>query len=612
MSPTQNPSPEGGMATEVELLSQALLREYMHKKGYKATWARYDDEEPRTAQTISSRKQMASLLGLTTEQSAGKYKTFMEMIVEARLQTYASQQTAGEHLATEQASTTEKEKKLKKKAKTAEGTTGKKKKAAKTEPVSPLAVDDTEEPPLAVQATPPAAAPAPALDPVRKGTVRAVPEKSSWGLSDLSLSASDDEAPADGHWRKDAAAAQAPAASNGPAPATDLVESLVEDLDGETEVKKSQAQSPAASHVAAPMVSGTALGTEVGRQIKRMLFGDRPWRTSWVQQGFFWSSEVSYGLVQREGGPCGPLAVVQAYLLKDLLFDAPGTGAVDVPTPRLEEALASALAAILWTIATHGPWPKSPTVFLATVPGGQPPTGANFKQSCSLEDFRVLSFTSEKAVRAYILANSLQFTAEKGNGLLLFLTSTFLTKVGSVRNPDWTLLTREMDSPQQSFIVEHGYSSQELVNLLIHGHAVSNVFDGTTELSGGEGPGMALKGVAERAKIGYLSLHEHYDYLRVGENLKSPHLPLWVVCSESHFTVLFAKQRQAIQGVKFDLHYYDQLGMQDEEIRLTVDTSGQMTPSVQDGDELTPPIDQVIRTKWKGATINWNDTDPLL
>lgn len=62
--------------------------------------------------------------------------------------------------------------------------------------------------------------------------------------------------------------------------------------------------------------------------------------------------------------------------------------------------------------------------------------------------------------------------------------------------------------------------------------------------------------------------------LKVGAHLKTPSYPIWVVCSESHFSVLFGLQRELLtskdQHLEFDLYYYDGLANQQEEIRLTV------------------------------------------
>ena len=74
---------------------------------------------------------------------------------------------------------------------------------------------------------------------------------------------------------------------------------------------------------------------------------------------------------------------------------------------------------------------------------------------------------------------------------------------------------------------------------------MSNTFDYTVTLEGGGGPGdpaTVLRGVEERAEVGLLSLFEHYQSTTVGEHLKTPAFPVWLVCSESHFSVLWRVQ----------------------------------------------------------------------
>lgn len=168
---------------------------------------------------------------------------------------------------------------------------------------------------------------------------------------------------------------------------------------------------------------------------------------------------------------------------------------------------------------------------------------------------------------------------------------------------------------------------QELVNLLVCGRAVPNVFDNDIELDSGKGNVTLLKGIKSNCDVGLLSLFEHYNickvnnetwavtpgacfkkhaqqnvgglgaqqlcqilclfavlyvffsYLtspafQVGAYLKTPRYPIWLVCSESHFSVLFGLQRELLtsqdQSLQFDLYYYDGLANQQEEIRLTV------------------------------------------
>lgn len=56
---------------------------------------------------------------------------------------------------------------------------------------------------------------------------------------------------------------------------------------------------------------------------------------------------------------------------------------------------------------------------------------------------------------------------------------------------------------------------QELVNLLVCGHAVPNVFDNDIELDSGHGNVTLLKGIKSHCDVGLLSLFEHYNICKV-------------------------------------------------------------------------------------------------
>lgn len=61
-----------------------------------------------------------------------------------------------------------------------------------------------------------------------------------------------------------------------------------------------------------------------------------------------------------------------------------------------------------------------------------------------------------------------------------------------------------------------------------------------------------------------MSLFEHYQSCSVGEHLKTPLFPIWLVCSESHFSVLFSEHRGTEKAGLADrlpiaLNYYDGL-----------------------------------------------------
>ena len=41
---------------------------------------------------------------------------------------------------------------------------------------------------------------------------------------------------------------------------------------------------------------------------------------------------------------------------------------------------------------------------------------------------------------------------------------------------------------------------------------------------------------------------EAFDYVHVGANLKQPLRPVWIVCSESHYSVLFSADESRFTG----------------------------------------------------------------
>jgi hypothetical protein len=93
-----------------------------------------------------------------------------------------------------------------------------------------------------------------------------------------------------------------------------------------------------------------------------------------------------------------------------------------------------------------------------------------------------------------------------------------------------------MDDPMGTKLTsQFGHCGQELMNLLLTGQAVSNVFDNTLTPSGA----LTCRGIQSRPAIGYLSHLEAARYCEVGGYYKNPRFPIWVVGSTSHFTVLF-------------------------------------------------------------------------
>jgi hypothetical protein len=226
---------------------------------------------------------------------------------------------------------------------------------------------------------------------------------------------------------------------------------------------------------------------------------------------------------------------------------------------------------------------------------------------------------NEADTRALLMDHLDELTERKGNGLVLFVLSVLLSKgVAKIKS--------EMDQVEGvsggggKLIGDHNYCTQEMVNLLLCGQACSNVFNGRQLLEGtseDDPKAVVLKGVPARAAVGFLSLFEAYEYMVVGSHLKCPKFNIWVVCSESHYSVLFTEpthiETAHLDEVRaLDLYYYDGLASQDEVIRLSVDALALEEKLVAKHDDLIPPLNLVIQTKWPLATINWHDVEPLL
>ena len=210
----------------------------------------------------------------------------------------------------------------------------------------------------------------------------------------------------------------------------------------------------------------------------------------------------------------------------------------------------------------------------------------------------------------------------------------------------------------------HGYATQELVNLMLVGRAWSNTIDGTKSFGGAdEGTdkdkdkdkgkemaekkqkesGVVLHGPHRRSSIGFLSLHEHYGSVLVGARLKDPARPVWVISSESHYTCAWVScphlgASPAPPGgecrwdMPVDLHYWDGLVGQDEEIMFSLEddekkkevaasrgksASHSGAPSSFSvagilGLDDAPPLELVLKTRWKGAAVDWNGVQPWL
>ncbi|KAI8842903.1 hypothetical protein BJ741DRAFT_705024 [Chytriomyces cf. hyalinus JEL632] len=223
-----------------------------------------------------------------------------------------------------------------------------------------------------------------------------------------------------------------------------------------------------------------------------------------------------------------------------------GNGKLRPGKLEYQAALAEAIAEILWqaggtrhrkaVVAIYNP-------NLCANPGGNLQR-EKYTPDGITENMELFEFFGTTELKSFLTANLSTFTVNDTNkhGLIQLLYSAILSRgVDTAREEDFD----ELDS---SMIGRHGYCTQEMVNLILVGQAISNVHDGDYRL--GEGADVkVLKGIKSTSQFGYVSLFEHYGSMKVGEYMKTPHLPIFVICSESHFTVLFSVEKDLLSKV---------------------------------------------------------------
>ncbi|KAK3515727.1 hypothetical protein QTP70_030174 [Hemibagrus guttatus] len=280
-------------------------------------------------------------------------------------------------------------------------------------------------------------------------------------------------------------------------------------------------------------------------------------------QGFVFSETEHSALEQFEGGPCAVIAPVQAFLLKNILFNMESANWRNISEEEQRLALCSTFTEILVSACigkTHNfclaTWASSKsteedrditedhtepessqnTQTESSQNTQQQPTALaveelGFERFHSMVHKRTLKTVAE--LKELIL--SLYDTWRNKFGVLLFLYSVILTKgIENIKN--------EIEDTSEPLIDPvYGHGSQSLINLLITGHAVSNVWDGDRECSG-----MNLHGIHEQATVGFLTLMESLRYCKVGAFLKSPKFPIWILGSETHLSVFFTKEMSLV------------------------------------------------------------------
>jgi len=278
--------------------------------------------------------------------------------------------------------------------------------------------------------------------------------------------------------------------------------------------------------------------------IKNLVFGEGITETvfdRWLQPFQFYQDEPT-ALVQNGGGPCAVLAPVQAFILKKSLEDDI-QNLKTLSSETVKSLLKNAICEILNLCR-----PPNRAITLARISSEVAAAwqdslkgfSASKRMKCDTVDVDTLHtcLTLETFQTTTNLAKFLDDHEVLGNkyDIVCFLYSVILT-----RGPN-RIIDERQDMEESLIDPVHGHGSQSLINLLITGHATQNVFDGTKDLCG-----MDLSGITQQADVGFLSYLECLRYLEVGENLKSPKVPIWLLGSETHITLIFSRDKRLVK-----------------------------------------------------------------
>ncbi|XP_046669045.1 inactive ubiquitin carboxyl-terminal hydrolase MINDY-4B-like isoform X3 [Homalodisca vitripennis] len=321
-----------------------------------------------------------------------------------------------------------------------------------------------------------------------------------------------------------------------------------------------------------PVVGGSPINEDMAVALRTIVFGTAvaPPRGEWLRTGIVFrepDKELAYGLKAPRNGTRGLLSALQAEIIKILLFEKRVENANSIELflkpdgARQLEVLVKAMGEILWRIGE-----KSKVIMCLPQDLILVPHSVNFFQDSLTEKLHLFEITSLEDLQIFIKRYIHVFLEETGPGTLLLLYSA--------------VATRGTENTQRDLEVEKGYlvtgaeeGSLCIVTLMLTGRATPYLHNGVVYVGDEEHYAVPQYGILARSEVGFLLYEEGVEERMPGSRLKTPSLPIWVVCSQGHFGVMFNTNRELLRNYhaerRFELHYYTCGGSQ---CQLIVDT----------------------------------------
>ncbi|XP_025009227.2 inactive ubiquitin carboxyl-terminal hydrolase MINDY-4B isoform X15 [Gallus gallus] len=313
--------------------------------------------------------------------------------------------------------------------------------------------------------------------------------------------------------------------------------------------------------------AGRPIPMDMATALRTLLLGNasRTFSQDWAGAYFRFReprSDLAYALEAEKGGTRAIVMAVQANIIKYLLFmkNTEHTHLerlCKISQKEQGEALAAALADSLWAA---GDGRRATVCLLTAATHCSPPAG--YKADSFTERIHLFEFPEKAAAQEFIFDHIGCFRDEGSHGLILFLYSL--------------LFSRTLERVQE-----------ELCAATPH----------LLECSSG-----------------------NVSCTQVGSMLKTPKFPIWLCSINGTHSVLFGTNQLLLSDWKmehvFHLYFYNGQHKQTRTAHLTIDThshhweEGRCEAASSPG-RRAPSLEMAIRTKWPGAAVGWNGTQPF-
>ncbi|CAM9337758.1 unnamed protein product [Bubo scandiacus] len=372
-----------------------------------------------------------------------------------------------------------------------------------------------------------------------------------------------------------------------------------------------------------PAAGGRPISVEMAMGLRKLLFGDVSHRFSceWANAHFRFRqpcSDLAYALEAEKGGTRAILMAVQAHIITYLLFMRNTRHTHLERLRRVSgqeqgEALAAALADTLWAAAAGGRGGggggRRAVVCLLAAAAHVVPRG-DYEADSFTERIQLFEFSEKAAAQEFIFGHINCFKGEGSHGVILFLYSLLFSRTLERVQEDLDCTA----TPLLEFSFGNITCTQAVLSLLLTGRAGPHDLDGSREPGSSGGAGDAWR---QRGPVGYLRCGGGPVGWQASPGLRTPRLPVWLCGLARRHGVLFSTDSQLLSDWKrervFHLHFYNG---QARAAHLTIDTHSH--PWEEDPSEgpsspgkRRPPVEMAIRSKWAGASVSWNGTEPF-